>query len=53
MAKIVHFSMAGICHGQNHQFQHVSQRLEYVMVKIVSFNTAGIFYSQNGRFKHG
>jgi hypothetical protein len=48
--------MTGMCHGQNHQFQHdwnvswkkssVSAWLECVMVKIVSFSTAKISHSK-------
>jgi hypothetical protein len=60
MLKIVHFSMAKICCGQNGQFQHywnmlwskstILAWLEYVMVKIVSFSIAGMCHGQNCQF---
>jgi hypothetical protein len=62
MVKSVSFSMAGMIHGQNCQFQHgwnvswskssVSVLLEYVMVKSVSFSTAGIGNGKNRPFQH-
>jgi hypothetical protein len=62
MVKIVSFSMANMCHGQNRQFQHVwnmswsklsvSACLE-LMVKIVSFRMAGLRHCQNVQFLHG
>jgi hypothetical protein len=47
MIKMVHFSMAGKCHRQNRQFQHVAERLEYVMDKTVTFSTAEMCHGQN------
>jgi hypothetical protein len=62
MIKIVSFSMAGICNGQNCPFQHawnvswsklsVSACLEYVMVTIVSINMSGTCHGQNLQFQH-
>jgi hypothetical protein len=62
MVKIDHFSMAGICHGQNCQFQHswnvswsklsVLACREYVVVTIVSISMSGMCHSHNYQFCH-